>query len=96
MANLTKQDVLDLAKLAKLELTAEEVASFNKELVEILNFVQTLDEVDTNNLEPTNQVTGLVNVMRKDEIKDYGIDRKDIMANVPKTKDNYIKVKKVL
>ena len=96
MAQLTNNDVLDLAKLAKLSLSNEEVEHFKKDLVEILNFVEKLNELNTEGLEPTHQVTGLTNVMRQDKVQDYGIERKAILDNVPQTDGNQIKVRKVL
>ncbi|MCA9344203.1 Asp-tRNA(Asn)/Glu-tRNA(Gln) amidotransferase subunit GatC [Candidatus Saccharibacteria bacterium] len=96
MAQLTDNDVLDLAKLAKLSLSNEEVEHFKKDLDEILNFVEKLNELNTEGLEPTRQVTGLTNVMRQDKVQDYGIDRKAILDNVPQTDGNQIKVRKVL
>ena len=96
MAQLTDNDVLDLAKLAKLSLSNEEVEHFKKDLDEILNFVEKLNELNTEGLEPTRQVTGLTNVMRQDKVQDYGIERKAILDNVPQTDGNQIKVRKVL
>lgn len=96
MAQLTNNDVLDLAKLAKLSLSSEEVEHFKKDLIEILNFVEQLNELDTEGLKPTHQVTGLTNVMRKDQVQDYGIERKAILDNVPQIDGDNIKVRKVL
>lgn len=96
MADLTKDDVLKLARLAKLELTDDELNHFTKELAEILGYVQQLQDVDVKGIDPTSQVTGLTNVMRDDEIKDYGISQADLLKNVPAKQDNLIKVKRVL
>jgi Asp-tRNA(Asn)/Glu-tRNA(Gln) amidotransferase C subunit len=47
-------------------------------------------------LEPANQVTGLTNVMRSDEIKDYGYKVEKLLENVPAVKNNQIQVKRML
>jgi aspartyl-tRNA(Asn)/glutamyl-tRNA(Gln) amidotransferase subunit C len=96
MANLTRDDVLDLARLARLELTDEELETYSHELTKILHYVEQLQEVDVSGLEPTSQVTGLTNVFRKDEVVDYGYAPKELLKNVPEVKDDYIKVKRML
>lgn len=96
MAKLTRDDVLKLAQLARISLSDEEVTEFSEELSAILQYVEQLSSVDVSGLEPTNQVTGLTNVMRKDEVKDYGYKPQDLLKNVPKTQDNMLKVKRMI
>lgn len=96
MSKLTKEDVLNLADLVRLELTDEEASEFTTELSALLDYVEHLKEIDIKNLKPTNQVTGLTNVTRADEVKDYGYSLKDLQANLPASKDNQIKVKRML
>ncbi len=67
MADLSRDDVLKLARLARLELTDEEVKKFQVELTSILQYVEQIQKADVRGLEPTTQVTGLKNVMREDE-----------------------------
>lgn len=96
MSKLKKEDVLNLAELVRLKLTDEEVTEFTEELSAILDYVEQLGDVDVSGLQPTNQVTGLTNVTRKDEIKDYGYSLEDLQANLPDSKNNQIKVKRML
>lgn len=96
MSKLKKEDVLNLAELVRLKLTDEEVREFTEELSAILDYVEQLGDVDVSGLQPTNQVTGLTNVTRKDEIKDYGYSLEDLQANLPDSKNNQIKVKRML
>jgi aspartyl-tRNA(Asn)/glutamyl-tRNA(Gln) amidotransferase subunit C len=95
MSKLTRDDVLKLAALSKLRLTNDEVEALRSQLSEILTYVETLDKVDVTGLEPTYQVTGLKNVTRPDEIKDYGYSQ-DLLANAPSLQDGQFKVKRVL
>lgn len=96
MADLSKDDVLKLAQLARLQLTDDEVNEFTAELAEILKYVELLDGVDTDGLLPTSQVTGLVNVTRPDEIRDYGYKPADLLNNVPAVEDNQLKVRRMI
>lgn len=96
MAKLSREDVLKLARLSRLKLTDEEVERFRVELSNILEYVEVLNKVDTSGLEPTSQVTGLKNVMREDEPRDYGYRPEDLLKNAPAVKDNQFKVKRVL
>lgn len=96
MSKLTREDVLKLARLARLQLTDDEVAEYSNELSNILEYVEQLDNVDVSGLEPTNQVTGLKNVTRQDEVRDYGYQPEDLLKNVPAVEANQIKTKRVL
>lgn len=96
MADLTRDDVLRLANLARLNLTDAEVTQFQTEISQILQYVEQLQTVDLDNIAPTNQVTGLVNVMREDKIIDYGASLSDLLANAPAIENNHIKVRKML
>ena len=96
MSKLTRAAVLKLAQLSRLKLTDEEIERFREELSSILDYVEVLDKVDTKGLEPTYQVTGLRNVMRRDEVKDYQAKPKELMKNAPAVEKNQFKVKRVL
>lgn len=96
MAKLSRDDVLKLARLARLQLTDDEIEQYSAELSEILQYVEQLSAVDVEGLEPTHQVSGLTNVTREDEVRDYGYTPEDLLKNVPEVKDHQIKVKRML
>lgn len=96
MANLSKDDVLKLAALARLHLSEDEVTKFQTEINEILGYVETLQKVDVNGLEPTIQVGELKNVTRPDEVKVYQASPDDLLNVVPDTEGTLLKVKRVL
>ena len=96
MADVTRDDVMRLAKLAQLQLSDGEIDQFSKELTEILHYVEQLKNVDVKGLEPTNQVTGLTNITRSDTIKGYGYDPLDLLANVPSVEQQQIRVKRMV
>ena len=66
MSKLTTKDVLHVAKLAKIEITGKEVEKYAEQLSKVVDYFSKLSEVDTNNIEPTSQTTGLENVTRTD------------------------------
>lgn len=68
MVKLTKKEVLHIAKLAGLKLTPQEVKKFQAQLSEVLAFVEILSEIDTSEVTPTSQVTGLKDVCREDKV----------------------------
>jgi len=96
MPKLSRDDVLKLAKLARLELTSDEVEVFSEELSSIIDYFTVLETIDTTNLEPTYQVTGLTNVMREDKLIDYGYSVSSLLENVPRLKDDQIKVSRMV
>ena len=64
---LSEEQVRHIAKLAKLELSNEEVRKFAGQLTNVLEYIDVLNEVDTEGVEPTSQVTGLTNVTEGDD-----------------------------
>jgi aspartyl-tRNA(Asn)/glutamyl-tRNA(Gln) amidotransferase subunit C len=96
MSKLSRDDILKLARLSRLKLTEDEVESFKEELSKILDYVETLSNVDTKDLSPTYQVTGLKNAMRPDEVKDYRVTPKELLKNAPLVENGQFKVKRVL
>lgn len=95
---LTKDEVKKVAQLARLELSEEEVETLTPQLSNILGFIDQLKEVDTVNVQPTAQVTGLSDVWRADEYEDW--NKEEIAAALVQSpaglEGNQIKVKKVL
>lgn len=79
---ISKEEVLHIADLARLELTDEEVAVYQEQLSSILNFIETLNEVDTHDVAETSQVTGLVNRYREDRVHELSDqERADLLAS---------------
>ena len=93
--SISQDQVRHIAQLARLHLKDEEVAKFATQLSGIFEYVDQLNEVDTEGVEPTSQVTGLENVTRKDEITSF-CDPQDLLSCSPLPKEkNQIKVKSV-
>ena len=94
--NITKDDIVKVASLARLQLTTKEVDKFSKEIDSILTYVRILDNVKIDNYLPTNQVTALENVWRDDKIESYGYLPADLLKNIPDQESGYIKVGRVI
>lgn len=92
---ISREEVLHIAKLAKLKLTEEEVRLFQKQLGEILEYFRKLEEVDTNNVEPLKHVIATQNVFREDEPGE-SISPEEALQNAPKRRDDYFEVPKVI
>ncbi len=101
--NLSIQQTKHIAELSKLDLSGEEVGKFQKQLSSILEYVNLLNEVDTTDVEPTAQTTGLKNVAKKDSPRLAGrqacgeprLTQEDVLKNAPETKDGHIKTRSV-
>jgi aspartyl-tRNA(Asn)/glutamyl-tRNA(Gln) amidotransferase subunit C len=92
---LSKEDVLKLAKMARIALSDAEVEKFQKNLGTVLEYVDELKQVNTEGLEEVNQVTGLVNVQREDKAV-VSDNHQEIFSQAPEMKDGYFKVKAIL
>ncbi|GAC1386604.1 MAG: Asp-tRNA(Asn)/Glu-tRNA(Gln) amidotransferase subunit GatC [Candidatus Saccharimonadales bacterium] len=96
MTKLTNDDVLKLARLARLQLSPNEVSQFSEEINSILRYVEQLQAIDLSSYEPTAQVTGLINVSRADIVKDYGTSPEQLLANAPALSAGQLKVKRMI
>lgn len=90
---IDRQAVEKVARLARLALSDEDVVAYQAQLSSILGYIEQLDEVDTADVPPTAQVTGLVNVLADDEIKNKRRDK--LPVDVPASDGTSIKVKGV-
>ena len=95
-STISIDDVRYVARLAKIALDDDEANALRTELDTILGYVRQLNSIDTAGVEPTYQVSGLVNIDRADELTDYGVSREALLQNAPCTQDGQIKVPKVL
>lgn len=85
------EEVRHVARLAKLNLSDEDVIKFQKQLTAIVEFVGKLKEVDTKDVELTSQVTGLENVFREDVIKP-SLSQEETLSNASRKYKGYFVV----
>ena len=93
--NLSNDEVKRIAKLARLKLTDEETEKFSKQLSDILSHAKMLEEVDTDNVEPIAQITGLESVSFEDNEKGCEFTDELLKQTPQSVQDNMIKVKNV-
>ena len=95
MAEISREDVLHVADLARLHLSDEEVDKMQTQLSNILEAIETLRDVDTSHVGPTASVIQLENVMREDVARP-GLSRDAALANAPLRDDPFLRVPTVL
>ena len=86
--------VKEIASLARLDLSQEEIEMFVAQFKDILDYVSILNEVDTDNVPPANLASTDKNQPREDEIE-ASFPTEEFLANAPQTKDDYIVIPRV-
>lgn len=89
------EQVRKVAHLARLELTPEEEQRLPSQLSAILDYVEQLSELDTNNVEPTTRAIDVSNVFREDVQTTFG-DRELLLENAPDREDDFFRVPKIM
>ncbi|MCM8803753.1 MAG: Asp-tRNA(Asn)/Glu-tRNA(Gln) amidotransferase subunit GatC [Candidatus Omnitrophica bacterium] len=93
---IKREDVEYLGKLARIELTESEKIRFERELEKIVEYVSKLNELDTENVEPTYHVLPLKNVFRQDIPSNESVSCEDILKNAPERDRNLFKVPRII
>lgn len=94
---LTREQVLHLAHLARLRLSEEEIVKLQAQLSETIDFIENLDELDTTGVKETSHSVDVKNVTFEDgAAPDRTFSQEDALRNAPKKKDGYIAVTKIL
>ncbi len=93
---LKAEEIKHIAELSRLELSAAEEEKFGGQLSSILDYVKTLEEVDTRNVPPTAFVGNLSDVWRADKAKSWPQDENDLALSQGEMEDGLVKVKRVL
>jgi len=91
--SVTKDQILAVAHLARLYIDDANADEYAQQFSDVLEYMDLLAEINTDDVEETNQVTGLLNVFREDVAEDYPEEKKEkIFREVPKMKDGYVVV----
>ena len=85
---VTRKDVEYIAELARLKFKDEELESFTHQLNEILSYVDKLNQLDTENVEPLSHPVENINVFRNDELK-QSIAREEALKNAPDSTEEF-------
>ena len=92
---VSKEEILHIAKLANLELQENEIQKYIDNLQDILNFAEIVNNADTDELDITIGANELKNVFRKDEVKIFE-DNEALLQNAPSKDQNMFKIPKVI
>ena len=95
MARITREEVAHLARLARLELTEDELANYAQQLDVILDAVAQVSDVAADDVPPTSHPVPLVNVFR-DDVARPGLDRSLIASGAPAWQDDRFRVPRIL
>jgi aspartyl-tRNA(Asn)/glutamyl-tRNA(Gln) amidotransferase subunit C len=91
---INEEDVKKIAKLSYLEIGEEELKKFVEDFSSILDYVNKLGEIDVSKIEETSNMSAAKNVFRED--KERIFDNTDLLNLLPRRRDNYLEVKKIL
>jgi aspartyl-tRNA(Asn)/glutamyl-tRNA(Gln) amidotransferase subunit C len=91
---ITKDLIQHIAKLARIRLDDSQVQKFTQQMGDIVGFIEKLNSVDTTGIPETNQVNGMENVLREDEVENFPRMEELIACSNNPIENNQIKIKK--
>ena len=92
---VSREEIIRIAKLADLNIKEEEIEDYAKNLQDILEFAEIINNVDTDNVKESIGTLEISNVMRKDEVKEFE-DKEALLQNAPEKERNMFKIPKVI
>jgi len=95
MSKITSTDVKNVAKLARLDLTDDQVVTYTKQLEDILDYVDHLQQVNTDQVPPTTRAVEVVNALREDQVQSTTV-RENLLELAPEREGDFIRVPKIL
>tara|TARA_Y100001936_G_scaffold66916_1_gene65926 strand:+ start:13 stop:324 length:312 start_codon:yes stop_codon:yes gene_type:complete len=88
---ISEQEVKKIAELSRLSLSSDELKKRTVDMNNILNYMDTLNEIDTDNVEELYNVNDMSNLLRDDTFE-QSLEKKDVLKNSPSSNDDYIEV----
>ena len=95
MTKISKEEVKKVALLARLELNENQINDHAEQLEKILDYIEQLDKINTENVPCTTRAIEVINAFRKDEKKDYA-NREELLELAPSREDKFFKVPKII
>ena len=95
MATITTEGVSYVANLARLEFDDEEVQHFTEQLTRILDYIGKLNELETDDVQPTSHIHPLQNITKPDVVK-TSLPRDAVLTNAPEAEEGYFGVPRVI
>lgn len=95
MAEITRDEIVHISKLAMLNLSEEEIDNYTKDMQEILAYAEMINNIDTSSTDETIGAIEQKNVFRKDEIKEFKT-REELLQNAPSQDEGMFRIPKVI
>ena len=95
MKRISSNEVKKVAQLARLELNESEIQKHAEQLENILGYIKQLEKIDTRNIPCTTRAIEVVNVLRKDDKKDYE-NSEELLDLAPSRENRFFKVPKII
>ena len=95
MKRISSDEVKKVANLARLELNESEIQQHSEQLEKILDYINQLEKINTDNIPCTTRAIEVVNILRKDEKKDYE-NSEELLDLAPSRENKFFKVPKII
>ena len=95
MSDISREEIIHIAKLAMLNLSEQEIDNYTKDMQEILGYAEMINNLDTSNIDETIGATEQKNVFRKDEVIEPQ-SREELLQNAPSQDEDMFRIPKVL
>lgn len=94
--SVTKEDVFYVANLARLQLKESEAEHLKEDMNKILGYIETLNELDTSNVEPLEHVTEITATQFRKDVAQKPLSHEDALKNAPDADSDYFRVPRVI
>lgn len=95
MADITRNEIIHIAKLAMLNLSEQEIERYTKDMQDILGYAEMINNLETESIDETIAATEQKNVFRKDEIVEFK-SREELLQNAPSQDEGMFRIPKVI
>ena len=95
MKKISQEEVKKVAELARIDLNEDEINFHAFQLEKILDYIAQLEKIDTDNIPCTTRAVEVINVLRKDEKKEFE-NKEDLIDLAPDREENFFKVPKII
>lgn len=92
---ISKDDIIKVSELARLEFNEEELEKFTEQLGNILEYIEQLNELNTDNVEPTSHVLDSSTPLREDKVVEW-LSTEEVLKNAPESEDDFFVVPQVI
>lgn len=92
---MNREEIMQLAELSRIDLNLKDFDSFQKSFNNVINYINTLDELDLQGVEPTIWMESTPMILRED-VASVGLNKEEILSNAPEQEYGYFKLRKTV